>query len=281
MKLVRLILVLIVWSVHSNASATNDDSRFGWMNASFDTITSIIPACLEVPQFSGIHQSSASLDLDSSGKWIPVGTNVSEGKLLQIEWSTKGVLPRPSKYKVLYRVDPRFEKPQVFIQKYDYNQDKYISDFHHYKDGVLLRYQAVPEMTFQDRVKDYADYFKFKERLKIPVKKDDVINITLDSTGSYFGSKSEMNAELGSLDSLVVAYTQSSIPDNRIIYSNAQQFCADGIKTTRAVEYAENCGTPGLYWDLGTNTKTMQGRINNSAFYINKTNLVSCAESSN
>ncbi|MBA2628571.1 MAG: type IV secretion system protein [Rickettsiaceae bacterium] len=281
MKLVRLILVLIVWSVHSNASATNDDSRFGWMNSTFDTITSIIPSCLEVPQFSGIHQSSASLDLDSSGKWIPVGTNVSEGKLLQIEWSTKGVLPRPSKYKVLYRVDPRFEKPQVFIQKYDYNQDKYISDFHHYKDGVLLRYQAVPEMTFQDRVKDYVDYFKFNGRLKIPVKKDDVINITLDSTGSYFGSKSEMNAELGSLDSLVVAYTQSSIPDNRIIYSNAQQFCADGIKTTRVVEYAENCVTPGLYWDLGTNTKTMQGRINNIAFDINKTNLVSCSESSN
>jgi type IV secretion system protein VirB6 len=281
MKLVRLILVLIVWSVHSNASATEDDTRFGWMNSTFDTITSIIPSCLEVPQFSGIHQSSASLDLDGSGKWIPVGANVSEGKLLQIEWSTKGVLPRPSKYKVLYRVDPRFEEPQVFIQKYDYNQDKYISDFHHYKDGVLLRYQPIPEMTFQDRVNDYVDYFKFRGRLKIPVKKDDVINITLDSTGSYFGSKSEMNAELGSLDSLVVAYTQSPIPDNRIIYSNAQQFCTDGITTTRVAEYAENCATPGLYWDLGTNTKIMQGRINNIAFDINKTNIVSCAESSN
>jgi len=136
-------------------------------------------------------------------------------------------------------------------------------------------------MTFQDRVKDYVDYFKFKGRLKFWLKKDDVINITLDSTGSYFGSKSEMNAELGSLDSLVVAYTQSSIPDNRIIYSNAQEFCADGTETTGVVECAENCVTPGLYWDLGTNTKTMQGRINNIAFDINKTNLVSCSESSN
>jgi len=45
MKLVRLILVSIVLSMHSNASATNDDSRFGWMNSTFDTITSIIPSC--------------------------------------------------------------------------------------------------------------------------------------------------------------------------------------------------------------------------------------------
>ncbi len=280
MKFIRLILVLIIWSIHSNVTAAEDDSRFGWMNSTFDTITSIIPACLEAPQFSGINQSSASLNLDNSGKWIPTGTNVSEGKLLQIEWSTKGVLPRPSKYKVLYRIDPRFEEPQVFIQKYDYDQDKYISDFHHYKDGVLLNYQDVPEMTFQARVKDYVDYFKFNDRLKIPVKKDDVINVTLDQNASYFGSKSEMNTELGSLDSLVVMYTQSSLPDNRIIYSNAQQFCTDGIKATRP-EYAVNCGTPGLYWDLGTNTKIMEGRIDNIAFNATKTNLTSCPESAN
>ena len=278
MKFIRLILVVIIWSVHSNVCAATDDSRFGWMDSTFDTITSIIPSCLEAPQFSGIHQSSASLNLDNTKKWIPTGTNVSEGKLLQIEWSTKGVLPRPSKYKVLYRIDPRFEEPQTFIQKYDYDQDKYISDFHHYKDGVLLRYQDVPEMTFQDRVKDYVDYFKFRGRLKIPVKKNDVINITLDPTGSYFGSKSEMNTELGSLDSLVVAYTQSSLPDNRIIYSNAQQFCTDGIKATRS-EYAANCGTAGLYWDVGTNTKIMEGRIDNVAFNVTKPNLASCSES--
>ena len=280
MKFIRLILLLIIWSVHNNVSAAEDDSRFGWMNSTFDTITSIIPACLEAPQFSGINQSSASLNLDNSGKWIPTGTNVSEGKLLQIEWSTKGVLPRPSKYKVLYRIDPRFEEPQVFIQKYNYDQDKYISDFHHYKDGVLLRYQDVPEMTFQDRVKDYVDYFKFNDRLKIPVKKDDVINITLDQNASYFGSKSEMNTELGSLDSLVVMYTQSSLPDNRIIYSNAQQFCTDGIKATRP-EYAINCGTPGLYWDLETNTKIMEGRMDNVALNATKHNLASCPESAN
>ncbi len=280
MKFIRLILLLIIWSVHNNVSAAEDDSRFGWMNSTFDTITSIIPACLEAPQFSGINQSSASLNLDNSGKWIPTGTNVSEGKLLQIEWSTKGVLPRPSKYKVLYRIDPRFEEPQVFIQKYNYDQDKYISDFHHYKDGVLLNYQGVPEMTFQDRIKDYGDYFKFSDRLKIPVKKDDVINITLDQNASYFGTKSEMNTELGSLDSLVVIYSQSPLPDNRIIYSNAQQFCTDGIKATRP-EYAINCGTPGLYWDLETNTKIMEGRMDNVALNATKQNLASCPESAN
>lgn len=280
MKFIQLILVLIICSMCSSSARaiSFDDSEFDWMKTTFDSITSAIPACLEVPHFASMHQTSASLSVDRSGKWIPTGVQLSNGKSLQIEWLTRGILPRPSKYKVLYRVDPRFADPQVFIQKYDYNQDKYISDFYHYKEGILLNYQNVAEMTFQDRIRDYTDYFKFNSRLKIPVKKDDVINITLDQTGSYFGSKSEMNMELGSLDSLGIIYTQSSLPDNRIIYSNAQQFCTDGIKTTSS-KYLSSCSAANLYWDFEINTKIMEGIVNNTAFNINIPNLLSCSDS--
>ena len=48
---------------------------------------------------------------------------------------------------------------------------KYVSDFHEFKAGQLLRYQDVAEMTFEQRIIDYNEYFNFNGRNKIPVKK--------------------------------------------------------------------------------------------------------------
>lgn len=280
MKLIRSLVIIFLLGVHVNVYAADDD-RFGWMNSTLDSITTFLAGCIEVPQFASITKNTHSLNLNNSGGWVSTGTYVEEDKLLQIEWSTKGVQPRPAKYKVLYRIDPRFEKPQIFIQNYDYSQDKYISDFHQFKNGQLLKYQNIPEMTFQARIQDFSDYFNFNGRSKISVKKDDVINITIDNSGSYFGSKSEMNSELGTGDELLRIYTQSALPDNRVIYSNALQWCADGITPGRP-EYAENCLTfAGLYWDTGTSWKTFEGRVDNNAFNVNKSALNSCLDGAN
>ena len=125
MKLIRSLVIILLLGVHVNVYAAADDDRFGWMNSTFDSITTFIAGCIEVPQFASITKNTHSLNLNNSGEWVSTGTYVAKDKLLQIEWSTKGVQPRPAKYKVLYRIDPRFAKPQIFIQRYDYAQDKY------------------------------------------------------------------------------------------------------------------------------------------------------------
>ncbi|MFK7973830.1 MAG: type IV secretion system protein [Rickettsiaceae bacterium] len=266
--------------MHLNAYADADNSRFDWMNLKLSNITSAIPSCIEVPRFASMHEQSTALNLDDNNQWRPTGAYVSEGKLLQMEWSSRGIQIRPSKYKVMYRIDPRFAVPQIFIQKYNYDSKKYISDFHQFHSGALLRYQNVPEMTLHQRLIDFDNYFQFQGRPKIPVKKNDVINITLDNSGEYFSADSEMNQELGSLDDFRVIYTDTSLSENRLIYTSAQQFCQEGIKDN-GLAYTMSCAAYGdqLYWDVGYNLKTFTGRIQNRDFNINKQNISRCADS--
>ncbi|HJK87122.1 MAG TPA: type IV secretion system protein [Candidatus Megaira endosymbiont of Nemacystus decipiens] len=260
-----------------NAEAEAKD-KYNWMTATFDTISSFLSYCIEVPQFPGITQSSVSIDLEKNPKWISTGIQVEKDKMLQINWSGTGIQPQPKKYKVMYRIDPRFSVPQVFIQQYSYDEDRYLSDFHQFKDGLLIKYQDTHEMDFANRIIDFDDYFNFRGRSKIYVNKQDVVNITLDYKQNFF-TNAQMSNELGSLSELSLIYTESPIPDNRIIYSNATNFCLYGI-TSSTSEYGRNCLEEGLYKDSSDNWNAFQGRILNPAFNTNKTSLNSCADSS-
>jgi type IV secretion system protein VirB6 len=282
MKLIRFLILLVLFSGAKVvfASASEDDAD-DWRNASWDSLTNHISGCLEVPSFIDVTQGSYSLSLEDSGKWVATGNYVYKNKSLQFEWFTASVQPRPDKYKVLYRVDPRFSKPQVFIQSYDYDQDKYISDFHQYKSGKFLDYQDDPEMSFKNRIGDFDDYFKFNNRDKIPVKKDDVINITVGSASNYFSSNSEMNSELGlGRDELTLIYTEVSIPDNRVIYASSTRWCAD-VMSKSGSDYGKYCQTPTMYLDTKFNWETYEGKINNATFDNNKASLQSCADGAN
>ncbi|MGC0372271.1 MAG: hypothetical protein DGJ47_000981 [Rickettsiaceae bacterium] len=259
-----------------NNSIDDIEKKFAWLDVSFSDLTSTIPRCIEVPAVDGMSQSSTNVPLKSEPEWVSTGVKVAAGRTLEINWSAADLQPKPRKYKVLYRVDPRFSRPQVFIQQYNSDKKLYMSDFHAYEDGLLLDYQSVPEMEFADRIDDYDNYFDFIGRSKIPVNKGDVINVKLDYRQKFF-DQAELSSELGSLNNLSVIYTDSAINDNRIIYSTAEQFCKDAIGADTP-EYTQNCSTIGEYWDSGDNWNLMQGRILNSAF-INKKDLIkSCPD---
>lgn len=282
MKLIRFLLLLVLFSGVQIVVATDDTDDTGdWRNAKSDSLTNYISGCLEVPDFIDVTQGSSNLSLEDSGQWMTTGNYVHKNKSLQFEWFTKSVQARPYKYKVLYRVDPRFDQPQVFIQSYDYNQARYISDFHQHNSGKFLDYQAIPEQDFKTRIKEFSKYFNFTERPKIPVRKGEVINITIDSASNYFSSNSEMDLELGGDgDDLPLIYTEVSIPDNRVIYTSATRWCAD-IMTKSDSEYSKYCKTADVYLDTKFNWKTYEGKINNSTFENNKASLQPCADGAN
>lgn len=278
MKSIRLLFISMILSVQLCASALGDSERFGWMDSSMGSLGSLF-GCIEVPVFAGIHQSSQALNLDDTGQWRSTGIRVEEDKLLQIEWLTKGVLPRPNRYKVMYRIDPRFSMPQIFIQKFDIETGEFVSDFHQFKGGQLLRYQDVPEMTFEQRIIDYTDYFKFNGRSKIPVKINDVVNITLDKNSSFYSSSLGTGGELGIGSELLSVYTKTSVPSNRIFYSNPIQFCKDAIEVTHPNQVT-NCQTfDDLYWDTGINWDTYLGKIENTGISATKwANMPACLD---
>lgn len=283
MKFIRSLFIAIILLVQFSVPAMASD-RYNWMDSSMNALKGLF-GCIEVPVFAGMYQAKHSLELDNSENWMSTGVRVQDGKLLQIEWLTKGVLPRPAKYRVLYRIDPRFSVPQVFIQKYNFTTKKYVSDFHQFKGGQLLRYQDTAEMTFEQRIADYNDYFNFNGRAKIPVKKNDVINITMDTTGKFFSSDSEMDRELfgaGIREELLSIYTTTSVPDNRILYSNSLLFCNSTIDVSHP-SYTEYCQTFfEKFWDLNVSWSTYIGKMDATAVTATKwQNMLICPDAVN
>lgn len=253
-------------------------TKYPWMDATFDTISNFLSFCIEVPQFPGMEQSSVSVNLQQNPQWVSTGVQVEKDKTLQIEWRGNGIQTKPRKYKVMYRIDPRFSVPQVFIQQYNYDTGSYTSDFHEYKNGLLLDYQQTPEMDFANRIKDFSDYFRFVGRPKILLNNKDVVNITLDYSRNFFAN-AQMNNELGSLNNLSVIYTESPLPDNKMIYSSATIFCTYGI-TEATAAYNTYCAN-NVYQDASGNYNSWMGKITNSAFEANKTSINKCADGAN
>ena len=267
--IISLIFVLTGFAQQARA----EEGNYEWMDSTLDGILNFISGCIEVPKIANMVYSSKVLDLTQSEKWVATGIYVQDGKLLQIEWDLRGVEPRPEKYLVLYRIDPRFKSPQVFIQEYDYKDEKYIADFYQFKNGQLLKYQETPEMVFPTRTQDYLDYFNFVSRSKIPVKINDVINITLDKPGQYFAGNAKMNSELnGPLSESAILYTESASMNNKIIYSALTPWC----------NAISNLGcSPGGYINSIDVWGGLVGAPINSSFNLIKSSLPSCPDGAN
>lgn len=262
---------------HSSAYAAGQADQYDWMNVSISNMGSTVANCLTPPRFTSLHTNDYLLSLDQTGKWVPTQIYLHEGKLLQMEWNTRFVQPRPDKYRVMYRIDPRFAKPQIFIQRFDYNQNRYISDFHQFKDGQLLKYQEFPEMTFSKHIDDITEYFNFTGRDKIKVSKDDVINIYLDHTGQYFDGQAEMSKDLGTGDNLMVIYSHSPIRDNSIMYTDIDKWCSSFVSSWLGAY----CQAIGVYGDVTNSWRTFTGRLDNPIFNARKNSVSTCASSAN
>jgi type IV secretion system protein VirB6 len=100
------------------------------MDSNLGGLSTLFSSCVEVPDYIAFNKNAITLSSSQSNKWIATGIHVSEGKLLQLQWDVANLKPNIKKYTVLYRIDPRFSRPQVFIQKYDYKEQKFVSDFH-------------------------------------------------------------------------------------------------------------------------------------------------------
>ena len=219
-------LILLFVIVTSPAKILADMPVMDWMSRSFSELTSLLSGCLEVPNLNSFNTGSQSLDLTKSDTWVATGAYVSNGKMINFDWGTTGITSRPRKYIVMYRIDPRFSVPQIFIQTYDYGQGKYVSDFDNVLAGQLNRYQLKPEIIFSQRVADFNNYFTFNNRSPIPVYANEVINISLTQTNNFFTGAPGFSAELGDdSDTLSIINTQSPIADNKIIYANMKPWC--------------------------------------------------------
>ncbi|WP_347939387.1 type IV secretion system protein [Rickettsia oklahomensis] len=222
-------LVLLVLFMTVPAKAVD---AFSWMSTSFSGLKSLF-GCLEVPEFTSFQEGNIGISLSTAGTWQSTGNAVKKGKLLKINWSTPGVTHEPRRYLVLYRIDPRFSRPQVFIKTYNYNKLKFealgFPRFVTENNGAIPPDKDLDALSFT-KMSDYIKYFYYSNG-KIQVNAGDVVNISLVGKDSFFGSNTVDNILTQELDSSVFAasalYTQSNLGDfdNRIIYSSAEQVC--------------------------------------------------------
>jgi type IV secretion system protein VirB6 len=253
----RLLIMTVILSFSTPTYAVTN--VFEWMTTSILGLLTLLQTCIEVPPYGNFRTGSQILNLANSGVWVDTGVSVQQGKMIQFDWSTIGVTTRPRKHLVLYRVDPRFARPQVFIQTYDWDTGQYVSDFHQFKGGQLLRYQADPLSSstaeFDQRRNDYTDYFNFVGRDKIPVYAGDVINITLTNASGFFtpsDGPAEFSSELDPAASnqatrpLTVMYTPiTHIADNKMIYANYNIWCVFANSSVFASDIT--CDDTGFY----------------------------------
>lgn len=136
-KTMKLLIVLITLLCGSHARATGAAGyqSYSWITSSLDALTTLFNQCLEVPKFNLFNSGTVSLDAAQSGNWVPANVKVQSGKAIEFTWDAGGLTKAPQKFLVMYRVDPRFNRPQLFILTYNYSKQAYVSDFHNFPVG--------------------------------------------------------------------------------------------------------------------------------------------------
>lgn len=286
-----IILLLSLLSIVTPARATNDPDSFDWMNTNIESLGSLF-GCLEKPEFTSVNMGSISLNLNKPNEWKSAKTTVQKGKAIKFDWNTTGIQGNPRKYMVIYRIDPRFAKPQIFLLTYNYNLDK-----NPYQILGFPKFNSTddPSKNFAalsfGKMRDYVDYFAFKNRTKIKVNKGDVVNITLIKK-EVFLAEAELDKyalflnqdNTGSVPSLPSALYINKDLENKLIYTSAQSFCeildpnnsngcsGEGSNKKYLSNYANiDNGKSTLIGRpiTGIQLATMQKKINNCADSVN------------
>lgn len=212
--------------------------------------TSFFEACKEVPDFNSFTSASMQLNVGTgAGTWVSTGISVPSGKAMQIHWTTQGISANVRKYMVMYRIDPRFSRPQTFILQYNYLTGSYDSDFHTYQNGLLAGYQLTPAPTganFTNMVQNYSNYFNFQGRTPIEVSTGDVVNISLATMNDFIDKSPLITGELDPVGGgLMSIFTSTGLPDNKIMYLDAVSWCMGGNAGDSSPYICGNTGLPG------------------------------------
>ncbi|ADE29615.1 TrbL/VirB6 family protein [Rickettsia prowazekii] len=274
MKILKSLVLLVLFIV----MPAKAHDAFSWMSTSFSGLKGLF-GCLEVPEFTSFQESNIGINLSKAGAWQSTGHTVEKGKLLKINWSIAGVTTEPRKYLVLYRIDPRFSTPQVFIKTYNYSKlqfealgfPRFVTNSNSSIPGAIPPDKDLDALSFT-KMSDSIKYFNYsKNNVKIEVKAGDVVNISLVGKDNFFTSNTLDNILTEELDSSIFApsalYTQSNLGnfDNRIIYASAKEVC-DIIDAARDPDKPSGCS--------GTGAATKYKSINSNEALVGKPMMI-------
>ena len=301
-KLIQKIILFLFCSLYSAGSAVA--TEFEWMQSTLTELATLFSTCIERPVSPGVavNQTQVVLvpDVVPGGHsylndgWQPTGVSVEGEKMIEFEWNTQLIYKKAKVYKVLYRIDPRFEVPQIFIKEMNTISGSYTSDFHEYLGGQLVRYQEREEIDFANRTRDFVDYFNFVGRDEIMMERNDAVNIVMEDASEFFvpaslsnsywwwwwGTSTNPDNEFSSEYALPSGdaisefiYTNTGFSDNKILYMNANHFCT-GVPSSNCL-----AGTPDLYENAANPRSVYVGGIKEPDLFNSVASSTSCGDS--
>jgi type IV secretion system protein VirB6 len=234
---IKILLIVIICNFCTPSYANADIGDFlSWISNSILELFGLME-CIDVPNFNNFRTGSKSITITDQGKWISTDITVEGDKFLQINWTLSNVVVNPRKYYIMYRIDPRFSRPQLFILEYDYSKKKYISDFHSFNNNSLVTYKNVPaneipNLDVRAASTAFNNYYNFVGRNKIQVASKDVVSLTIVQSNDFFSASSEeFSSELDpQFPNALAAYTSSSLPDNQILYMDSNSWCKNYLQ---------------------------------------------------
>lgn len=240
--LLFLMKVLLVFSFvnfqlgDNRAHADAASSAMGvvdWIAESLVSLVTIFSnACNKLPELNNFQTGSVQFSLDHTdgdlGVFKEAGIDVEQGKMVKVQWTSTGIQARPRKYIVIYRIDPRFSRPQIFILRKNYATGNYDSEFEDFDSGSLANYQSDPKLDFADRLTKFDQFFSLQEnRPLIEVDYGDVVNISLGDMVDVQSANSSFSNLLTSANESDIAsiHMITGLAENRILYSGTDSFC--------------------------------------------------------
>lgn len=171
---------------------------------------------LQVPQntqdgFYSTGNRFLELENNSWQEITPSDYQLKANKSVTLRFANNGMKQAKSNYNVLYRIDPRFDTPQVFIDPK--------SEILKEDAGKLAAIFTDKTLDFQSKVSKLKDYFSKNSSLrkKIPVKEGDIINITLKKEAIENIRYNQNNNLRVETDDWI---------NNKILYTPSEKLCA-------------------------------------------------------
>ncbi len=163
-------------------------------------------------------------DVNVDGVWVPT-TAVQQNKMVMLQLYGDKVYEFPRKYKVLYRIDPRFSTPQVFVSQYNYTSRTYELINASELNSAMLGEKGGFGQTANALVSIFG------KNTSILVNPGDVVNIELSNSIPI--NIPTFNLANG-LSSMLAISTDTSNLLNKIIYFDSSIICKQYIGASNA-----------------------------------------------
>lgn len=298
-----LVLFVLTLSTPATSFATGGPTIdvLDWIGRSISSILSLnsLFSCDDVSTVSGryttgsvninviLPDASTPTNGSQNNQWV-FATRVYNDKMFKIQWNTNGIRAHPRKYLIMYRIDPRFERPVTHILEYNHITGEYESDFHTFSSGALVRYQngSTGSRAMYQAFDNYVNFRGGRSRIRI--NDGDVVNFTLKDKAFWDteiagDAHSNINSLLNQQDiTKMTSRTQMNRPG--VLWVNGPRWCAYMSGRSDFGNGRSTCSSNmigGVASGTGASATAYTNNLIGMANSSSVTSLASCADTDN